>query len=180
MKSETLVVLVDWFLLFDMDISLRFEDRLDEVGNFVPWKDRKVLILEENELWDEVVHITQANPIQVPAFTDALALEAFNKKDIKARQIILDAVKDHIIPHIDISGKDRAFKMWDALTSLYESSNENQMMGLRQKLRETKMTKTENISSYLTRISQVPDELGVVGEKVDDSELVRVALNVLS
>ena len=42
------------------------------------------------------------------------------------------------------------------------------------------MTKTENASSYLTQISQVRDELGVVGEKVDDAEMVRVALNGFS
>ena len=42
------------------------------------------------------------------------------------------------------------------------------------------MTKTKNVSSYLTCISQVRDELGVVGEKVDDVELVRVALNGFS
>ena len=111
------------FTLIEMATGLRLEDRLDGAGNFVPWKARIMLILEENELWDEVVHNTQANPIQVSASTDALALATFNKKDIKARHIILDAVKDHVIPHL--SGKDRAFKMWHALTILYESSNEN-------------------------------------------------------
>ena len=85
-----------------------------------------VLISEENELWDEVVHITQANLIQVPASIDALALLAFKKKDIKTRHIILEVVKDRVIPHL--SGKDHAFKMWDALTSLYESSIENRNM----------------------------------------------------
>ena len=44
-----------------------------------------MLTLEENELWDEVVHITQVNPIQVPNSTDVLALATFKKKDIKAR-----------------------------------------------------------------------------------------------
>ena len=82
---------------------------MDGVGNFVPWKAKIVLILEENELWDEVVHNTYVNPIQVPASTDAQALATFNKKDIKARRIILDAVKDHVIPHI--FGKDHAYKM---------------------------------------------------------------------
>ena len=53
-------------------------------------------------------------------------------------------------------------------------------MVLRQKLRETKMTKSKNVSSYLTRISQVRDELGAIGEKVDDAKLVRVALNGFS
>lgn len=124
-----------------MATSLRLEDRLDGAGNFVPWKARIMFILEENEMWDEVLHSTQADLIQVPASIYALALATFNKRSIKARRIILDAVKDHVIPHL--LGKDCAFKMWDALTSLYESSNENRKMVLREKLRDTKMTKTE-------------------------------------
>ena len=46
-----------------MDTGLRLEDRLDGVGNFVPWKARIVLILQESELWDEVVNHTIVNPI---------------------------------------------------------------------------------------------------------------------
>ena len=77
------------------------EDRLDGAGNFVPWKARILLVLEENELWDEVVNHTTTHPIVIPnTTTDPVALAAFNKKNIKARPIILDAVKDHVIPHI--------------------------------------------------------------------------------
>ena len=122
-----------------MATGLRLEDRLDGAGNFVPWKARLVLILEENKLWDEVVNNTTANPIVVPASTDAQALSAFNKKDIKARRIILDAVKDHVIPHI--SSKTRAYQMWDDLTSLFQSSNENRKMVLREELKSIKMAK---------------------------------------
>ena len=93
------------------------EDRLDGAGNFVPWKAILVFILEENELWDEVINNITKHPIVVPTSTDAQAVSAFNKKDIKARRIILDAVKDHVIPHI--SSKTRAYKMWDALTNLF-------------------------------------------------------------
>ena len=88
-----------------------------------------VLILQENELWDEVVKHTQPHPIQIPAATDAAALQAFNKKDIKEKRIILDTVKNHVIPLM--TSKNRAYKMWDALTNLYQSSNENRMMVLR-------------------------------------------------
>ena len=92
-----------------MATSLRLEDKLDGAGNFVPWKARIMLILEENELWSEVVNSTQENLIQVPTFTNAQALTTFNKKDIKARRIILDAVKDHVISHISV--KDHAYQM---------------------------------------------------------------------
>jgi hypothetical protein len=38
---------------------------------------------------------------------------AHNLKDVKARRIILDGVKDHLIPHL--SGKNSARDMWEAL-----------------------------------------------------------------
>ena len=39
------------------------------------------------------------------------------------------------------------------------------------------MTAADIVTTYLTKISQVRDELGVVGKKVEDEELVRYALN---
>ena len=156
-----------------MATGLRLEDRLDGTGNFVPWKARILLLLEEHELWPDVVRNTTTYPIVIP--TDATVLAALNKKDCKARRIILDAVKDHIIPHI--SGKDRAHKMWSALITLYESSNENRKMVLREKLKSIRMNGGEGVTAYLTRISAVKDELAAVGEVVAPTELVRTAVN---
>ena len=62
-------------------------------------------------------------------------------------------LKDHVIPHI--LSKTHAFQMWDALTELFQSSNENRKMVLREKLKSIKMAKGEVVLSYLTRISQV-------------------------
>jgi hypothetical protein len=86
-----------------------------------------------------------------------LLLAAFTKKNVKAKRMLLDAVKDHIIPHV--SGKKYAYEMWDALIKLYQSGNQNKKMVLREKLRSTKMSKIDTVTSYLTRISQVRDEL---------------------
>ena len=72
--------------------GLRIEDRLDGAGNFCPWKARIVLILQENELWDIVKNST-TTPVAIPATTDAATLIACNKKDVKAKRIILDAVR---------------------------------------------------------------------------------------
>jgi len=60
---------------------------------------------------------------------------------------------------------------------MYQSSNENQMMVLRENLKSIRMAKFENVTSYLTRITQVRDELGYVGEVVRGNELVRKNLN---
>ena len=42
------------------------------------------------------------------------------------------------------------------------------------------MTKTDTVTSFLTRFSQIRDELEVVGEIVDPSKLVRKTLNGFS
>ena len=97
-----------------MVFGLRVKDSLEGAANFSPWKARISLILEENELWD-IVHGTTANPTVVPV--DATDKAAFMKRDVRARRVILDAVKDHVIPHI--SAKDHAFQMWIASTNLY-------------------------------------------------------------
>ena len=83
-----------------MASSLRVEDQLDGPSNFSAWKARVVLFLKESELWD-IVDNTVANLITIPS--DATTKAAYEKKNIKAQRILLDAIKDHIIPHI--SGK---------------------------------------------------------------------------
>jgi len=158
-----------------MATSLRVEDRLDGVANFGAWKERMILLLQENELWD-IVENTTTHPIVVP--TDATLLGAYNKKNIKAKRFILDAIKDHLIPHL--TGKTHAYEMWESLTKLYQSTNENRKMVLREKLKSIKMTKAENVVTYLTRLTQVRDELGAVGEAIVDSDLVRTTLNGVS
>jgi hypothetical protein len=67
--------------------------------------------------------------------------------------------------------------MWNSLTKLYQSTNKNQKMVLREKLKIIRMTKDENVVTYLTRLTQVRDEHGFVGEAIVDNELVRKTLN---
>jgi hypothetical protein len=83
--------------------GLRVEDRLAGDGHWSPWKAKIVLILEEGELWDIVENL------EVPP-TDVVLMVEFRKRNIRAKRTILDAVKDHVIPHM--SGKDFAFQMW--------------------------------------------------------------------
>ena len=53
--------------------------------------------------------------------TDLVQLAAHTKKDVKARRILVDGVKDHIIPHL--SSKKTTKDMWEALVKLYQSNN---------------------------------------------------------
>ena len=50
--------------------------------------------------------------------------------------------------------------MGAALNDLYQSKNENMVMVFRERLRSTKMDKEEGVVHYLTRLTQIKDELG--------------------
>ena len=132
-----------------MATGLRVEDRLDGAANFGAWKERMILVLQENELWD-IVENTTTHPVVVPI--DATLLAAYTKKSIKAKRFILDAIKDHLIPHL--TGKTHGYEMWESLTKLYQSTNENRKMVLREKLKSIKMTKAENVVTYFTRLTE--------------------------
>ena len=62
--------------------------------------------------------------------------------------MILDGVKDHLIPHLE--EKKTAYDMWDVLKQLFEAKNENRKMALKDKLHNVKMTQGESVTSYLT------------------------------
>jgi hypothetical protein len=151
-----------------MTSSLRYEDRLEGISNYLQWKVRIATVLRENKLWAFV-----STTVTVPSL-DPIALDLHEVKEARAQRIILDGVKDHPIPHL--AEKLTAKEMWDALINLYENKNENMKMALRDKLHNTRMAKGESVASYLTRLRQVKDELAAVGEIIPDSELVRIAL----
>ena len=80
---------------------------------------------------------------------DVVALVAYKAKDANARLFISDGVNDHVILHL--TGKNSGREMWVALNDLYQSSNHNCKMVLKEKLRNIKMTKGEGVTSYLTQ-----------------------------
>ena len=65
------------------------------------------------------------------------------------------------------------------MTGLYQSSNENIKLVLKEKQKTIKMAKTDSATTYLTKITSVRDELATVGEIIAPTELVRIALNGL-
>ena len=83
-----------------------------------------------------------------------------------------------MIPHV--TKITHAYEMWEALTKLFQSGNENKKMVPREKLHSMKMSRGESITSYLTRVTQVQDELAAVGEKIKDTEFLWLTLKVFS
>jgi hypothetical protein len=146
-----------------MAMSLRVEDRLQGDQNYPTRKERMTMILEVNDVSNRV-----SDKATTP--TDAIELVIWKKGEAKAKSLTLDGIKDHVVPHL--SRKVEAKDMWKALSDLYQNKNENMVMALRKQLRGTKMAKGEGAIPYLTRITQIRDELAAVGKKTGDPELV--------
>ena len=104
-------------------------------------------------------------------------MEKFKDVDINAMSIIVDSIKDHLIPYI--SHLDSSKKMYDALTNLFSVRNIGQVMSLKNELRDMKMNDDDSITSYFVRISQLRDQLQAIEEITSEKELVNIVLNGL-
>jgi hypothetical protein len=91
---------------------------------------------------------------------NVVAMEKFKYVGINSMSIIVDYIKDHLIPYI--SHLDSSKKMYDALTNLFSVRNIGQVMSLKNELRDMKMNDDDNISSYFVRISQIRDQLQAI------------------
>ena len=91
------------------------------------------------------------NVVVVPV--DANPLNKYRSKMMKAKRMILDEVKNHVVYHITRKGTTK--EMWDALSTLYQGYSEQWNMYLEEMMRCTRMQKGECIDCFLTRIQDV-------------------------
>ena len=127
---------------------LRDQDRLEGASNYVIWKARISFILDEHELKAFIDNV-------VAETIDENQLKAFKKNMAKAKRLILDGVKDHIVSHI--SDKGTASQMWEVLATLFEGSSDQRKMFLEHKLHSTRMHKGERVDPFLAKLQEVLD-----------------------
>jgi hypothetical protein len=93
---------------------MKLENKLEGASNFIAWKTKIDLILAKNKVLDIV-----KGKIMEPQFEagkekeshNAAVMEKFKGKNINAMSIIVDSVKDHLIPYI--SHLDSSKKLYD-------------------------------------------------------------------
>ena len=61
----------------------------------------------------------------------------------------MEGVKDHIVSKLH--GKASPFLMWKYLTDLFQSKSDQRKLALKDRLRNIKMEKGDNIPKYLTK-----------------------------
>ena len=96
-------------------------EKLEGFDNFQAWKYRISLVLE---------NINEEVPF--PKGDEAKALH--KKNLITSKRIIVDSIKDHLIPQV--SSLKTPKEMFESLTKLFEGNNIHQKMTLRNKLKK--------------------------------------------
>ena len=89
--------------------GLRDQDRLEKASNYVIWRPRMSLLLDEHALKTYVDSVV-AEP------TDVDPLKKYKDEMAKAKRMILDGVKHHVV--CLVGSRKIAKEMWDALGTL--------------------------------------------------------------
>jgi hypothetical protein len=151
--------------------GLRLEYALEDSSNYIAWKDRMEAVLEDNGLKGYI-----ETDVPKPTAIDATNLDAWQNKVAKARRILLEGVRDHIVS--SLHGKTTPYAMWNVLTDLFQNNRDHRKLALKDKLRKIKMEKGDTIPKYLTKFVQCRDELGSVGITVVSNDLSLALLGI--
>lgn len=106
--------------------EVRDQDRLDGASNFVVCKAEILSVLDRKRVKHFALRTIAipVDPTDNDRYEDAMA---------RAKSIILDGVKDYIVPHI--AEKNTTQEMWKALTKLYQHTSVQRKMLLENQLR---------------------------------------------
>ena len=92
-----------------------------------------------------------------------------------SKRVILYVVKEHLIPHV--AEKTTTHATYEALVDLFQSDNMNGKLIFKSKLKDVQISKIDNVTNYLVRITHIHDQRVVVGEIVLDAKLQNMALS---
>jgi hypothetical protein len=94
-----------------MSTSTKLVEKLEGIDNFRAWKYMIGLILAENDLSRFIKE-------EVEEPEDVVEKAKHQKDSIRAKRIIANSIKDHLIPYV--SSKKTTKEMFDSLRKLYE------------------------------------------------------------
>ena len=144
--------------------GLPVEDRLDGALNYGWWKTSVLISLEEYDMVDLSI-----KDVPRPGAEEEDHLASLRTHDVKARKILIDSMKSHLLFHI--LKEAMAKEMFDMFKNLFERDSTSNSIALRSQLHNLKMKKLELVDSYIARIFDIRDQLGNAGEVVPNKEL---------
>jgi hypothetical protein len=142
-------------------------------SNFINWKFKMQTLMEGYGVWN-IAKGTELKPNAVVGATTT-QIQDWEEHENKTKVLLRMSIKDSIISHIREATTFVA--TWTTLKSLYETSNTNHILFLKNKLLGIKMDGNEFVSSFLGRIKEMKDKLVNIRETVSNTDLLTITLN---
>eukprot|EP00253_Pinus_taeda_P002588 PITA_02588 len=146
------------------------KDKLLEKSDYHGWKMSVNLTLEGQEVLDHV----RGNIVAPPSNASTAAKIKWSKGVVKVRKIIQDSIDKRMVAYV--SELTTSKKIYDKLVSLFKVNDANQVIFLRNKLKEIKKGKDESMKAYFLRIIEIKNDLLSIGEVVPDREMTITTL----
>ena len=138
--------------------------------NYVNWKFKMMTMLESANAWS-IGTDDELGPVS------AALLPNWNKQELKEKLTLQMSIKDYIISHIINCTTSK--ETWDTFKGLYQTTDANWVLFLKTKLLSIKMEANEWVRKFISRIKELSDKLGDIGEIVESFDLVTVTLKGL-
>nr|XP_011470661.1 PREDICTED: uncharacterized protein LOC105353315 [Fragaria vesca subsp. vesca] len=150
--------------------------------NYDFWSIKMKTVLKSYDIW-YLVEDGFDNPASTEGLTDAQKVELRSnmKKDAKALAIIQQAVTDEIFPNI--ANEESSKSAWDVLAEEYRGTKEVRavkVQSLRRDFEYTRMKDGEALDDYLTRLTNIVNQMKTYGEPLEDKRVVQKILISLS
>ena len=96
------------------------------------------LTLKEHDAVDYV----QGRVVEPPSNATNAAKTKYKKGEVKAKKIIIDSIEKYLVAYIDLGTSK---EMYDKMIGMFKVNNANQILFLKNKLKDIKMDKGESI-----------------------------------
>jgi len=149
------------------------DDKLREKADYNGWNMSIDLTLEDQGVLDHV----RGNIVEPPSNAPVVARNKWKIGEFKTRKIIPDSIDKRLVAYI--SDLNTSKEIYDRPVSLFKVNDANQVLFLRNKLKEIKKGKDENMQAYFLRIIEVKNDLLSIGEVIPDKEMALTTLGGL-
>ncbi|CAN6574376.1 unnamed protein product [Malus baccata var. baccata] len=149
--------------------------------NYEFWRIKMVTIFKSHGLWrlvEKGVTISESKKKKVEGSSEEVEddekMVAAYMQDAKALGIIQNAVSDQIFPRI--ANADSAKVAWDLLYGEYHGGDQVRsvkLQNLRREFEYARMRDDESLSSYLTRLNDLINQMRTFGESLSNERLVQ-------
>jgi hypothetical protein len=151
--------------------------------NYEFWSLRMRSFLQAQECWDPVdLGYVEPDPADLSAMTNQqrIAQATQRNRENKAKFWIQNSVDDSIFSKITGAGTSK--QAWDILKSSYQGNDRVKtvkLQTLRMQFETLRMTESENVDQFMTRVMGIVNQIRLTGEAITDQRIVEKVLRSL-